>query len=247
MAETISPEAYYVQLGRLIAETPEMEISGPFPAETMMWLGRTYALLSRKSARTALDFRAAMDLAVSRTDWLLREQYVESMRSILYRALAMAELEAPTGVQGAFIAAGNAFDALTAITRVLGPASTSVLIVDPYMDEKTLTDFVPLANEGVQIRLLSDARTVKPSLKPAVSRWQSQYGPIRPLEARLAPSATLHDRLMIIDDDTVWVLTQSLNAFANRAPASIVRVDQETAALKVAAYSNIWSAAVVLI
>ena len=192
----------------------------------------TYALLSTSAVKTAIEFRVAMDSAVSRTDWLMREPQVESMRSILYRALAMAELKAPTGVQGAFIAAGNSFDALSAVTKVLGPASKSVLVVDPYMDEKTLTDFVPLTNEGVQIRLLSDARTVKPSLKPAVTRWQSQYGTTRPLEARLAPSAALHDRLMIIDDDTVWVLTQSLNAFANRAPASIVRVDQETAALK---------------
>jgi hypothetical protein len=37
------------------------------------------------------------------------------------------------------------------------------------------------------------------------------------------------------------VFTQSLNAFAIRSPASIVCVDDETAALKAAAYEAIWT------
>jgi hypothetical protein len=37
--------------------------------------------------------------------------------------------------------------------------------------------------------------------------------------------------LIIADNSEAWVLTQSLNAFAVRSPASIVRVDAETAAL----------------
>jgi hypothetical protein len=34
--------------------------------------------------------------------------------------------------------------------------------------------------------------------------------------------------------------THSLNGFAGRSPAFIVRVDQETAELKIAAYDAIW-------
>jgi hypothetical protein len=41
----------------------------------------------------------------------------------------------------------------------------------------------------------------------------------------------------------VYFLTQSLNAFAERAPASIVRADAEIAALKIPAYEAIWSSA----
>jgi hypothetical protein len=46
---------------------------------------------------------------------------------------------------GAFIPAGNAFDAMAAIGSVLRTAKQGVFIVDPYMDEKALTDFAPLA------------------------------------------------------------------------------------------------------
>jgi hypothetical protein len=135
---------------------------------------------------------------------------------------------------------GNAFDALTAIGKIFGAAKRDVLIVDPYMDEKALTDFALLAPEHVEIRLLSDEHTAKPSLSVAAKRWTAQYGTNRPLAAKLAPAKTLHDRLIMVDEVTVWVLTQSLNAFATRSPASIVRVDDETANLKIAAYKAMW-------
>jgi hypothetical protein len=160
--------------------------------------------------------------------------------------LAVAELKAPTAAQGAFIPAGNAFDALKALGKVLGGAKGDLLIVDPYMDEKALSDFAPLALEKVSIRLLADQHSVKPSLKPALRRWVLQYGAARPAEGRLASTKILHDRLIIVDGTHVWVLTQSLNAFAARSPASIVRADPELSALKVTAYEDMWKAATVL-
>jgi hypothetical protein len=117
------------------------------------------------------------------------------------------------------------------------------LIIDPYMDEKALTDFAPLAPEGVTVRLLSDEKTCKPTLPPAASRWITQYGAKRPLAVRLAAARTLHDRLIIVDGAQVSILTQSLNAFAARSPAAIVRVDNDTATLKVSAYQDIWNKA----
>jgi hypothetical protein len=71
----------------------------------------------------------------------------------------------------------------------------------------------------------------------------SQYGSAHPLEVRLAPARSLHDRQVVVDEQDVWILTQSLNSFAARAPASIVRVDPETAALKIAAYNGLWQGA----
>jgi hypothetical protein len=83
----------------------------------------------------------------------------------------------------------------------------------------------------------------KPTLQPAAKRWETQYGDKRPLEVRLAPPRSFHDRVIIIDQMAVWILTQSLNAFATRAPASIIRVDPDTAALKIAAYEEVWTGA----
>ena len=96
---------------------------------------------SSSLSKSAMQFSAAQDVAV-----------------IVQRALAKAELKAPATVQGSFIPAGNALDAMAAIGKILGGATQDVLIVDPYMDEKVLTNFAPLAPEHVAIRLLPRQR-----------------------------------------------------------------------------------------
>jgi len=153
------------------------------------------------------------------------------------------EFRIPAGIQGSFIPVGNAFDAIRALSDILKRASSDVFIVDPYMDECALIDVAVLSEESVPVRLLSDTATVKPSFKPAVNAWKSQYQSTRPLEARLAAAKTLHDRLIITDRSVVWVLTQSLKDLAKRSPATLTAVPAEAAALKIPAYEAIWSAA----
>ena len=109
---------------------------------------------------------------------------------------------------------------------------------------KKLTEFALLAPEHVAIRLLADQNLHKATLKPAATRWVAQHGAARPLEVKLAPPKTLHDRLIAVDGVNAWTLTQSLNAFATRSPASILRADPETAALKIASYEAMWQTAV---
>jgi hypothetical protein len=85
-----------------------------------------------------------------------RQTVANQIAMYLHRALAHAELRAPLPARSAFIPAGNAFDAMVAVGKVLGGTTLDVLIVDPYMDEKALTDFAPLAPDRVAIRLLAD-------------------------------------------------------------------------------------------
>ena len=123
----------------------------------------------------------------------------ENIVAVLYNALAIAELRLPSVSKGAFIPVGNTFDVLSALSKTFLAAERDVLIIDPYMDNRVLTDFAPLAAEGVNIRLLTDQKSCAPTFAPAVQRWKSQYAKKRPLSARLAPARTLHDRLIIVD------------------------------------------------
>jgi hypothetical protein len=234
-----------MQLGYLVANMLQVPAVGPLPASAMQWLGKAHALVSATGdMNDSARLKSAIDSL--RDHPRARENAVDQIIIILYRALAVAELRAPSVAQGAFIPAGNTFDAMAAVGKVLGAATNSVLIVDPYMDEKALTDFIVLAPEKVAIQLFADQASHKPSLKPAVERWTSQHGAARSIEARLAPPRALHDRLIAVDGAGAWVLTQSLKDFAARSPATIVRVDPETAALKIAAYEGMWQAAVPL-
>lgn len=232
----MNPEELYVNLGRLVANPPTL-YARRIGGDAQIWLGRAYALV----AAVGVPLDAAR--LIIHTESLSREgdsTVARQVMDILYRALAVAEMRAPAQSRGAFINAGSSFDAMIAVGKVLSTAKTRLLIVDPYMDEKALTDFAVLAPEGVGMRLLTDSATIKSSLQPAASRWTSQYGARRPLEVRLARPKTLHDRLIVVDDSTVWTLTQSLNAFAARSPASIIRVDGDAGVLKRDAYEQFW-------
>jgi hypothetical protein len=118
-----------------------------------------------------------------------------------------------------------------------------VLVVDPYADANLLTEFAVLVPEGVRIMVLADNALSKPALRPTAQAWVQQYAQARPLEVRLAPGKSLHDRLIIVDDREAWTVGQSFNAFAKRAHTSVVRVDLETASMKAAEYRSIWMAA----
>ena len=240
IAEQMNPEELYQRLGRLVESMPGLGQTVAPSIEEIEWLGKAYALVKEVG-----DFDEAYALkdSIDELNRSGRREAAHQIAIILYRALAVSETRAPASAQGAFIPAGNAFDSLAAIGKILNLAKSEVLIVDPYMDEKALTDFAILAKETININLLTDAATYKPTLPPAAQRWKRQFGGARPLEVRLSAPLSLHDRLIQIDSQDVFVLTQSLNAFAERSPASIVRVDTETAALKISAYADLFASA----
>ena len=206
--------------------------------ETLKWLGQLQAVVS------AMKLHAEEIGLRSATNTLVRTRGssgTDEIRAVLFRALAEAELHAPASEQGSFIAAGHALDAYASISKVLASAGKEILLVDPYLDGKALTDFMPGAQEGVKLRVISDEANAKPSLEPAAHKWVAQFDASRPLEVRLAPARSLHDRLIVVDGFEVWSLTQSLKDFANRSPGSIIKVDPETSALKIGAYEKFWA------
>lgn len=242
---TMDAEETYRRLGALAATFPvfdPLNHSGQVDDDTAMWLGRLEAVIARTAGmgqNLAKLRMSQMGLSMS----TMRAGAINDIKMVLYAALSSAELIAPTSLKGAFIAIGSSFDAFAAIARLISNARQSVLIVDPYMDEKVVTEIVPPTGAGVVVRLLSDSFSVRPGLAPAVRAWTAQYGDKRPIIARLSAPRALHDRAVFIDDTSVWTLGQSFKDLAVRAPTTIVRVDEEAAQLKRAAYEAIWEVA----
>jgi hypothetical protein len=232
-------QSLYVQLGRLIETMPDLYMVGPVEP-VMRWLARGRVLVDQISFAEGQGFaQHAQNLFNSN-----RHQAATGIQLIVHHALAVAEASAPLSARGSFIAAGNVLDAMAAVGRVVGTATRDVLIVDPYMDEKALTDFAALAPEKVMMRVLADQSKYKPTLSPARERWITQYGAARPLEVRITAPGALHDRLIVVDETVVWSVTQSLKDFATRAHGAIVRVeDSEVSALKIDAYTSLWKSA----
>jgi len=237
------PEVLYRQIGRLIETAPDFSGLGVLNAEQLRWLGRARALVV---AGNDPALNVELDLAAKAMQSARRGDASQTIMRVLYSALASAELKAPPSAQGAFIPAGNRFDAFAALAKVLQTATVDVFVVDPYMDETVLTDFAGAIAIGVPLRLLADQATVKPLLAPASKMWVAQHTTTRPLQVRSAPPKTLHDRAIFVDGKTAWLLTQSLKDFAKRSPAEIVRAD-DTSSLKIAAYEAVWASASVIV
>lgn len=236
------PEILYRQLGRLIETMPDL-LEVHVSNEVHLWLARAYALV--KEVGNLAD-PVLFSVAINNLGTTARAQAAREVKNIVFRAFAVAEMGAPAGASGAFIPVGASFDAFAALSKVLQTATKDVLIIDPYMDETALTEFGGAVPENVCLRLMADEASCKSTLQPAANKWVQQYGITRPLLVRLAPQKTLHDRAIFIDQTTAWTLTQSLKDFAKRAPAEIVRAD-DTAALKIAAYAEVWASAQVII
>ena len=65
--------------------------------------------------------------------------------------------------------AGHTFDAYAAVIKVLGTATTDLLMIDPYADAKILTRYAVSAPEQVSVRILADEAPLLPALASARS------------------------------------------------------------------------------
>lgn len=238
MTDPLTAEAIYLRLGSLIADAPDLK-ADPTP-DTRRWVARVFAVIEGSNLLDGVSV-ASFQIASQSLEGVLREMNADRILAIAHQALAKAELHAPAGLQGAFIAAGHSFDAFAAVGKALGTATGDVFIIDPYADAKLLTDYAPLAPETASVRVLTEATTHSKSLKPAAEHWRQQMK--QPLEVRIASPRTLHDRLILIDGKTAFVLGQSFKDLAARAHTSLVRMPLDAGKLKVEAYELMWSSA----
>ena len=67
------------------------------------------------------------------------------------------------------------------------------------------------------------------------------HGDVRPLTIRLAPKGPLHNRYIILDDQTVWEIGQSFNAIARTSPTGVTKCRDDVASDALAYYSELWT------
>lgn len=236
--------AYYAQLTALAAEMPflrSVDERLQTTTEVHKWIGRLFALVERVG--DPMDMAALRIQTSSLSNAGLSHGAEAAIQAVLYRALGRAEAAAPASRRGHFVPVGEHFESFGAFASILSEATGSVMLIDPYLDHTSLTDFAVMAKEGVTIQLLADSSAAKPSLEPAIKKWREQYGDNRRVEARLSHPKELHDRLMILDSSKVWIVTQSFKDFSAKSPGSIQRFESDSAKLKLEAYAAIWAGA----
>jgi len=96
---------------------------------------------------------------------------------------------------------GQMFDAYTFISDLIRGAKSSIILIDNYCDDSTLTLFSK--NQTCDVTIYT--HTISKQLKLDLKKYNSQYKAITIKNFKEA-----HDRFMIIDNDTVYHIGASL-------------------------------------
>lgn len=97
---------------------------------------------------------------------------------------------------------GEIFDAYAFFSELIKKAQTSIILIDNYCDETTLTH-LSKADPKVKITLLS--KNITKQLKLDIDKYNAQY---KNIEAKEFKSS--HDRFLILDDKEIYHIGASL-------------------------------------
>lgn len=96
---------------------------------------------------------------------------------------------------------GELFDAYQFIADIIRSAKQTIVLVDNYIDDKTLTLFTK--NQNIDVRIYT--HTISKQLKLDLERYNAQYRPIV-----IKNFKNSHDRFLIIDKTVVYNIGASL-------------------------------------
>lgn len=221
------------ELRALASSVPEFATYSPTSRTHLEWLGKASALITAWNRYEAISFKSS---AESLSIELMRDSNVGRLMSTLYRVIAELELEVQSHPAQAF-GPGAVYDFFKSFRELLQSATTTLLVVDPFLDEQVFDAYLSVLNPSVTVRLL--AREHAAALKPAVAAFIAQHK--RAVEVR--KSKRLHDRIVFIDDRSCWVLGQSIKDAAANKPTYLAPLPQDVAILKKQDYEDIWNAA----
>ena len=235
----LTPETLYFELGRLIAEMPELA-SGPITPEVQRWLASANALVESSGSLTeTLQLTAACE----NLDGPLRVCNAETITNILHRMFLTAEVNAPREVRGSVLLIGGNLDAYMAMRQLLATATSDAFLVEPDAAGKMLADYAILSPERITVRLLADEAQYRPSLIGGIQRWQQRFGDSRNLMVRVASANTLYERLILLDGGRAWLLGAPFSHLAKKTHTTLLRMRPEEEARKIAVYAEIWDEA----
>ena len=199
--------------------------------EHFEWLGKTHALLARWNSLEATSFSQVSGfLGMPQT----REGNLMQLMGILHRALADLQLDTPSKPDQAF-GPGAVYDFFKALKDLLSTATKTVMVVDPYLDDQVFDTYVSGINPTVSVKLLTTK--VGEQFRPALEKFRAQHA--QEIQARRTKD--IHDRVVMMDGNSCWVLGQSINNAAKSQPTYIAPVSADTAGEKIRIYQGIWN------
>ena len=121
---------------------------------------------------------------------------------------------------------GQIYDAFEFIERLIKSAKKSILLIDNYVDESVLT-MMSEKQKGVSVNIYT--KDINNALLLAEKNFNAQYG-----DLTIQTTQTFHDRFLIIDDKTIYLIGASLKDAGKRLFAFTQMNDAQIKTIKTA-------------
>lgn len=230
----MTPQVLLDGLRALMRSQPEFEGRGQYGNEQHAWLGRASALIAEWDANQAISFRVEARCMAGNIN---RQQNVGSVMTCMHEAIASLEQNLPAA-EGQVFGPGATYDFFRTLNELVGGATQSLLIVDPYLDNEVFDGYLSNLRRPIITRLLI-ARYVD-SIRVAAAAFQGQHG--GQIETRR--SNDLHDRVIFVDGTQCWVLGASIKDAAVRKPTYLAPLSGDLVADKLRIYESLWQVAI---
>jgi hypothetical protein len=224
---------------RLFAEVEDLLRTCPQTAEEIdPWIGRAAAVVARWNPVKSVHFdRLAETFMGPRTresDAAFRQ-----MMSVLHQAHHDLRMRT-TGPLNAVVSSGRVFEYFDNLRKIIELAGVDLLFVDPYLDADFVSSYLPHAQQGAAIRLLTSDRKLS-ALVPAVERFAQQENRSVTIRQR----NDIHDRCVFVDQRECYQSGASFKDGAKNAPTTLTQMVDAFAAVH-QTYEELWDGAQVV-
>lgn len=193
-----------------------------------------YQSLASEDERLRVAFVLARELA----DRGLGDELSAALTEIGWELRGNKLAPVAAAVTELFFPEQSQHDAYVEIRTLLNIATTSVTIIDPYLDNSLLTLLSGCVKNGTSVKLLTSKHPSDLSLE--LQKWQAQH-PTIVIEVRT--TKIFHDRFLVIDGTQCWHLGASIKDAGSKVFMINQIEDEENRAALVARQEATWASA----
>ncbi len=211
-------------------DRPIFEVNTP----QRQWLAEAGALLSRLGIGKQTQFRASFGALAQCWKPAINQIMGQVLDAIEELKLEL-ELDGRTEFGSAY-APGDIYRFFADLKKIINAAKNDLMVVDPYFDGRAFDAYLTAAPSGISVYLLADRYAS--DVANYVTNHRAQYKSA----IELRTSKELHDRLVLIDKDSAWIMGGSIKDAGKKA-TYLIPLASPIATAKTAIYADIWNRA----
>ena len=121
-----------------------------------------------------------------------------------------SQLEQPRPDKAVIFFKGQMWDATSCIEEIIGKAEKSIILIDNYVDRKTL-DLLSRKKKGIPVEIHTSEKNCNLTEKE-IADFRNQYGPLT-----IRTTDEFHDRFLILDNDELYHIGASIKDAGKKA------------------------------